>query len=224
MPVEHVAGAPVNGAARSGKRCPHLRVFFLWSRGCGLRKQVTRRPAQKHTYCVTTSAVKYLMRHVHLVFMARLAWTAGLHEWLVRQAMHVQPLSQWKTKKYYIFWVCFCSLRYPAYKSHVPYCHLWPVRLYNIFTHYLKNGENLEKKIEHKMCVDFLYISHSKNRARYDQKCKFVLLWSTRYSCQILIKRVLMRDSWKILKYWISLKSVQREPSCSMRTDGDMTG
>jgi hypothetical protein len=42
------------------------------------------------TYCVTTSAVKNLMRHVHSVFMARLALTAGLNEWLVRQAMHVQ--------------------------------------------------------------------------------------------------------------------------------------
>ena len=73
MPAEHVAGAPVNGAARSGKRWPHLQVFSLWCRGCGLRKQVTRRPAQKHTYCVTTSAVKNLMRHVHSVFMARLA-------------------------------------------------------------------------------------------------------------------------------------------------------
>jgi hypothetical protein len=35
--------------------------------------------------------------------------------------------------KYYIFWVCMCSLRYPACNAHAPYCHLWPFRLKNIF-------------------------------------------------------------------------------------------
>jgi len=37
---------------------------------------------------------------------------------------------------------------------HVPYFHLWSVRLHNIFPHYLINGKIFEKKnIEHKMCV-----------------------------------------------------------------------
>jgi hypothetical protein len=46
----------------------------------------------------------------------------------------VQPLLQWKkSNKYYIFWLCVCSLRYPTCKAHSPYCHLWPARLYNIF-------------------------------------------------------------------------------------------
>jgi len=31
--------------------------------------------------------------------------------------------------------VCVCSLRYPACYAHAPYCHMWPVRLYNIFPH-----------------------------------------------------------------------------------------
>jgi len=26
-----------------------------------------------------------------------------------------------KSNKYYIFWVCICSLRYPACKAHAPY-------------------------------------------------------------------------------------------------------
>ena len=35
----------------------------------------------------------------------------------------------------------------------VLYCHLWPVRLYDIFTHYLTNAKIFwEKKFEHKMC------------------------------------------------------------------------
>jgi hypothetical protein len=43
--------------------------------------------------------------------------------------------------------------------QHAPCCHLWPARLYNLFTHYLINGTIFEKKkvIEHEMCFDFLY-------------------------------------------------------------------
>jgi len=52
----------------------------------------------------------------------------------------VQPLLQWKSNIYFIFWVYVCSLRDPAYYAHEPYYHLWPVRLYDIFPHYLING------------------------------------------------------------------------------------
>jgi hypothetical protein len=41
--------------------------------------------------------------------------------------------------------VC-CSLRYPACNAHGPYFHLWPVRLYHIFPHFLINGMIFEKK------------------------------------------------------------------------------
>jgi len=58
----------------------------------------------------------------------------------------VQPLLQWKSFKYYTFWVCVCSLRYPACNAHAPYCHLWPALLYNIFPHYLINGTIKKKK------------------------------------------------------------------------------
>jgi hypothetical protein len=73
----------------------------------------------------------------------------------VRITLHwgafVQPLLQWKKQKYYIFWVCVCSLRYPARNARAPYCHLWPDWLYSIFPHYLINGTIFGKKfIEHK--------------------------------------------------------------------------
>jgi hypothetical protein len=46
----------------------------------------------------------------------------------VRKKWHwgtfVQPLLQWKSNNYYIFWVCVCSLWYPACNSHAPYCRL----------------------------------------------------------------------------------------------------
>ena len=34
----------------------------------------------------------------------------------------------------------YSCLSYTACNAHVPYCHLWPVRLYHIFPHYLING------------------------------------------------------------------------------------
>jgi hypothetical protein len=36
------------------------------------------------------------------------------------------------------------------------YCHLWPVRLYYIFLHYLLNSAII-KNIKYKMCLAFLY-------------------------------------------------------------------
>jgi len=42
--------------------------------------------------------------------------------------------------KYYISWLCVCSLSYPACNMHAPYCHLWPVWFYYIFPHYLINA------------------------------------------------------------------------------------
>jgi len=40
---------------------------------------------------------------------------------------------------------CVCSLRYLGWNAHAPYCHLWPVWLYNIFPHYLINSR-IKKK------------------------------------------------------------------------------
>ena len=52
----------------------------------------------------------------------------------------MQPLLQWKSNPYHIFWVCVCSLSYPACHGHATYCHLWPFRLYNIIPHCLISG------------------------------------------------------------------------------------
>ena len=107
--------------------------------------------------------------------------------------------------------MCICSLSYPAHKAHAPYCHLWPVQLYDILPHYLINdtvsGE--KKVIEHKMCVlivstIFVWnISHSKkNWTRYDHICILVFLYSTSYSCHILWNLSLLNRFLKNTQIW----------------------
>jgi len=91
-------------------------------------------------------------------------------------SMFVFPLLQWKSNKYYIFWVQGCSLRYTACKVLVPN-HLWPAWMYNIFPQYLINGNIKRKIIEYKMWVwisftTFVWnIFHSKKKwVGYDKK------------------------------------------------------
>jgi len=56
--------------------------------------------------------------------------------------------------KFYIFYVCVCSVSYPACNAHAPYCHLWPVRLFKMFSHYLIKGTIFEKKVtEYNVCI-----------------------------------------------------------------------
>ena len=50
----------------------------------------------------------------------------------------------------------FCSLKYPTWNAHAPYCHVRPVRFYSIFPHYLMIGTIFKKKLLN-VCFDFLY-------------------------------------------------------------------
>jgi len=50
------------------------------------------------------------------------------------------------------------SFSYPACNDLVPYCHLWSVRFYNSFPHYLINCTSFEGKLLNvNMCFDFIY-------------------------------------------------------------------
>ena len=74
-----------------------------------------------------------------------------------RQCTYNVALLQLRINKYCIFWMCVCSLRYPACTAHAPYFHMWLVLFCNIVPHYLTNGTIFEKtNIEPKMCFDFL--------------------------------------------------------------------
>ena len=101
-----------------------------------------------------------------------------------RRGAFVQPLLQQRSIKYYIFWVCVCSLSYSACNVHVPYCvvicglsrcrmvfHIVSYKarvsvknsyVYNVFSFSLKL---LSETIS----------QYKKNRARYDQICILLL-------------------------------------------------
>jgi hypothetical protein len=87
-----------------------------------------------------------------------------------------------KKYKYYIFWVCVCSLRYPARSAHALPSVACPAVQY-FCPHYLINGKIFrgEKKASNRICVLTFCtnlsekISHSKkNRARYYHKCIYI--------------------------------------------------
>jgi hypothetical protein len=103
----------------------------------------------------------------------------------------------WKSNKYYTFWVCVCSLSYPACNEHVPYFHLSPVRLYHIFTYYLTNGKIFRKKnvTEHKMCFDFLYL-FSKTFFILRRIRRNITINVCRSSCKIRVIRVMFNETY----------------------------
>ena len=81
--------------------------------------------------------------------------------------------------------VCVCSLRYPACNAYAPYCHLWPVLLYNTFSTFSHKRHDFRKKkvTAHKMWVlssstTFAWnIFHSEeNWAIYEQGCTLVCM------------------------------------------------
>ena len=134
----------------------------------------------------------------------------------------MQPLLQWQINKYS---ECVFIDSGTQCEAHKPYCHLWRAWLYNIFLHNLINSTTSEKKKYIKLHFDFLYksvwsISHSKKKsAIYAQKCILIFMYSTRYSSQIPMTLQFSLQIFKNTHYQISWKSVQWEPSCSMRTD-----
>jgi hypothetical protein len=128
--------------------------------------------------------------------------------------------------------VCVCGLNYPPCNAHAPYCRLWPHPLYSIFPHYLRNGTIFVKTLLKAKCVFWFSL-----RRLYEA---FLIL---RITERDMIKNVIVlhvtnplflpdfNETWifstdflKIIKYKISWKSVQWEPSCFIRTDRrDMT-
>jgi len=103
---------------------------------------------------------------------------------------------------------CVCSLRYPACIVQAPYCHLSSARPNNIFPHYLKRRNFLKEVIEHKFFVcHFLYsfcLKHFfilRRTERDINKWMLVFMYSTRYSCQILLNTEFSRQIFEKFSY-----------------------
>ena len=148
-------------------------------------ESISTRSADRRAYTVFPCTVKWTHYFTVVSFvdyfrnnakMSQIGSTCRTWHW----GAFVKQLLRCKTVKYYIFWVCVCGLRYPGCNVHAPYCHLWPVRLCNIFPHYLIKGKIFD---EHQMCFSifpttFVWnISHSNNNwARYYRKCISVFM------------------------------------------------
>ena len=138
----------------------------------------------------------------------------------------MQPLLQWKSNKHDAFWLCVCTLSYPACNAHAPYCHLRPARMYNIFPHYLINGMGFRKKLMNMKCMfwfslQLLYeIFLILRRTQQDMIKNIYTGLNVKYR-QFLSDFnetwIFSTDFQKI--HQISWKSIQWEPSCSMCTD-----
>jgi hypothetical protein len=108
---------------------------------------------------------------------------------------------------------------YTACNAHAPYCHLWPVRVYKISSHYLINARfSEEKKLLNVKCVlifstNFVWnISHSKkNWAKCGEKYLFIFISCTQYSCQILMKLKFARQIFEKYENFMKISSVGAE-------------
>jgi hypothetical protein len=107
----------------------------------------------------------------------------AMYAWCNNEARCATSAAVGKQRIFHNLSVYNCSFRYPACKTHVPYCHLCPAPLYNIFPRYLTNGTIFEKKLLNKKCV----------------------LW---FSLQLLSETflILRRTKWDMIKnvYWSS--------------------
>jgi hypothetical protein len=131
--------------------------------------------------------------------------------------------------------VCICSLRYPGCYAHAQFCHtsMRPSRLYYIFPHFIINSTFFGKKtLLNIRCLAWIclqILSETFHILRGNERDTIKIeYWSSREVPFILglvqLNLVFGTGFRKILKYKIPWKSVQREPSWSMRrgarTDG----
>ena len=124
--------------------------------------------------------------------------------------------------------MCVCVLCYLACSVHAPYyyCHLWPVWLYHIFSHYLINGTIFGKNDwtwNVNACFDFLY-NFCLKYFSFKEEIFNSTINAHMSSCTVLLFSSDFNETWisskdfrQILKYQILRKSVLWEPSY-MRT------
>ena len=134
------------------------------------------------------------------------------------------PLRLWKSSKYYIFWVCVCSLSYPLCIVHAPYyifiCGLLPLPYISTLSH---KWHNFKKKLlNKKMCVFSLQcLSETFLSLRRIQQGIITNVHRSSCKVPVILFRFQSKQTWifltyfwKILKYKISWISIQCKLSC----------
>ena len=125
--------------------------------------------------------------------------------------------------------VCVCSLSYPACNAHAPYCHLWPARSTTFF-HIISQTARFSKKKKKllnknvfwfplQVMSETFFILGRTERDMFKKSSGLHVqhpLFLSDFNYTWIFSTVFR----KMLKYQTSWKSVQWEPSCSMRTDG----
>ena len=132
---------PVSACAR-----PSSRQTFTYNSGnyCWLYISIARTFTTSHSMNSDDQGLPFWLCEQDKLFTCNVTWYA-----------FALPLLPWESNKCYIFWVCVCSLRYPAFRANAPFCHLWPVRFCCIFPHYLLNGMIIGKRLLNIRCVSF---------------------------------------------------------------------
>jgi hypothetical protein len=112
----------------------------------------------------------------------------------------------------------------------VLYCHLWCVWLYHIFPHYLINGMVFGKTLLNIKCVFWFSLQILSKSFLILRIIQWdVIIHVHRSSCKVpVIRQILMKLEFsrqifeKYSNNHISWKSIQWEPSCTMRAEGQM--
>ena len=95
-----------------------------------------------------------------------------------RQCTYIVTLTQVRAtvvaNKYYIFWVWVCSLKYPAFKAHVPYCYLWLFWFHQISPLYLANGTIWDIRTDMmKLIITFCNFANAPKKKMEEESHKF---------------------------------------------------
>ena len=123
------------------------------------------------------------------------------------------------SNKCYIYWMCFCSLRYAACNAREPNC---PTSQY--FSTFSHKRHSFRKKLENIKCVLILCTQLPET---------FFILRGTKRGLHVKYRLFMLdfNNSWiflihfrNILKEQFSWRSFRGEPLCSMRTDGLRNG
>ena len=129
----------------------------------------------------------------------------------------------WKSNKYYIFWVCVCSLSYPTctLKCYIMLSSV-ACRLLQYLSTLSHERHNFRVKVTEQKMHFFIFSWDSvwnisqcnKNSARY-HKCTEVYMWSTHYYFQIWMKFEIFQQ---VFQKYSNIK-IHEIPSSSMRAD-----